>query len=215
MIRSMRSSSSSATATSDEPWPSGWRSSRWPRAIVTGVRSSCVTSWRKRSCLARSVARLSASASDSWIAATRRRACQTIARNIADMSGTSKSSPQSWMPANASARIDPPVVTTTAARISIVTCGDQTRKPNRSVRLIQTKWNGIVSQLGHAIIAPMFAAAKAAHPTSTECLRDQAITGMSNRLDRGVGAELLAQPPHADVDDVGAGVEAIPPDVGE
>ena len=39
-----------------------------------------------------------------FIAACRRRACQTIATNIADMSGTSNSSPQSWMPANASLR---------------------------------------------------------------------------------------------------------------
>ena len=31
--------------------------------------------------------------------ARRRRACQTIARNIADMSGTSKSSPHSWIAA--------------------------------------------------------------------------------------------------------------------
>jgi hypothetical protein len=52
-----------------------------------------------------------------------------MARNIADISGTSKSSPQSWMPLNASLRIDPPVLRTTAVRTSVVAGGPQTRKP--------------------------------------------------------------------------------------
>ena len=41
----------------------------------------------------------------------------------------------------------PPPVRATSAR------SGQTRNPYTSVRLIQTKWNGIVSQPGHAIIA--------------------------------------------------------------
>ena len=53
-------------------------------------------------------------------ACTRRRACQTIARNIADISGTSKSSPQSWSRSNASARIEAPVPITTAPSTSAV-----------------------------------------------------------------------------------------------
>ena len=48
-----------------------------------------------------------------------------------------------------------------AASTIAVGRGAQTRKPYRSVRLIQMKWNGIVSQLGHAIIAATFAAANA------------------------------------------------------
>src|SRR6476469_137395 len=81
--------------------------------------------------------------------------------------------------------------------------------------LIQTKWNGIVSQLGSTTMKATFAAANTTHPTSTEYLRSQSIAGMADRLDRGVGAELLAQSPDADVDDVRPGVEAVPPDVRE
>ena len=62
-------------------------------------------------------------------AACRRRACHTIARNIADISGTSKSSPQSWIPSNASTKIEAPVATKTAPSTSAVTFGSQTRKP--------------------------------------------------------------------------------------
>jgi len=43
----------------------------------------------------------------------------------------------------------------------------QTRKPETSVRLIQMKWNGIVSQPGQAIIAAKFAAANATHSSPT------------------------------------------------
>ena len=91
-------------------------SSRCPRAIVTGVRSSWETFWSSRSCCSSSDARSSASAWTVLSACTRRRACQTIARNIADISGTSNSSPQSWSPSNASVRIEvAPVAITTAA----------------------------------------------------------------------------------------------------
>ena len=105
-------------------------------------------SWRS-SIERRSSARPSAIRS----ASTRRRACHTIARNIAAINGTSNSSPHSWMPSNASSEIDAAVSVITAARMIIVARVGHTRKPYKSVRLIQTKWNGIVSQLGHATIA--------------------------------------------------------------
>ena len=109
-MRSMRASSSNATSSSGAS-PSSRRSSssRWPRAIVTGVRSSWDTLWSSCSSCSRSDARSSASASTVASAWVRRRACHTIARNIADISGTSNSSPHSWMPSKASARIDAPV----------------------------------------------------------------------------------------------------------
>ena len=57
--------------------------------------------------------------SASW----RRRACQTIARNIADMSGTSKSSPHSCSPLDASLMIRNPVEAATRASTKPVTAG--------------------------------------------------------------------------------------------
>src|SRR5438270_10789948 len=76
------------------------------------------------------------------------------------------------------------------------------------------KWNGIVSQLGQRSIAPRFAIAKA-HQAASTALRGKAIPGMAHGLDRNPGAELLPHPPDADVDDVGAGIEVIAPDLGE
>src|SRR5258707_13357342 len=38
---------------------------------------------------------------------------------------------------------------------------------------------------------------------------------MPHSLDRGLGAELLAQPPDADVDHVRSGIETVAPDLGE
>ena len=65
---SIRSSSSSATSTSGACGTSRCSSSRCPRAIVTGVRSSCDASWRNRSWRSSSDARVSASASTWFIA---------------------------------------------------------------------------------------------------------------------------------------------------
>ena len=45
------------------------------------------------------------------------------------MSGTSNSSPHSWIPLNASAMMLAPVPSATVPRIALVTPGDQTRKP--------------------------------------------------------------------------------------
>ena len=56
----------------------GGISSRWPRAIVTGVRSSCEASWMKRSWRSSSERRSSARPSAIRCASTRRRACHTI-----------------------------------------------------------------------------------------------------------------------------------------
>ena len=83
------------------------------------------------------------------------------------------------------------------------------------VRLIHTKWKGIVSQLGHAIIASRFARANTAHASSTALRRNQPVAGMPNRLDGGVGTELLTQSADAHVDDVRPWVERVAPDLGE
>src|SRR5438552_18673407 len=97
------------------------------------------------------------------------------------------------------------------------------------------KWNGTVSQLCHRAIATRFAAAKATHaiskrkaPTRRRRPRGRAgfarasvglrssnpIPRVPDGLDR-LGAELLPQPPDADVDDVRAGVEVVAPDLRE
>src|SRR6266550_1508039 len=84
-----------------------------------------------------------------------------------------------------------------------------------SVRLIQTKWNGIVSQPGQMPIATKFAIAKAAQATSGHLRRREAIARMANGFDRRVRTELLAQPPNTDVDDVRVRVEVVAPDLGK
>ena len=143
---SMRPSSSRATSISGSAPRSRLRSSsRWPRAIVTGVRSSWEASWRN--CFSRSSNRAFVwdTRCTSSSAAARRRACQTMARNIADMSGTSASSPGRSVPDIASARIEAPVVTITRPSTNEVCLRFHTRNPYSDVRLTQMKWNGIVS----------------------------------------------------------------------
>src|SRR6266508_1716961 len=64
-------------------------------------------------------------------------------------------------------------------------------------------------------MARRLTAAKAAHPTSTQCLRSHvAIADIAHRLDQA-GTELRPQPADVDVDHVGTGVEGVAPDVGE
>src|SRR5256714_9965836 len=75
------------------------------------------------------------------------------------------------------------------------------------------KWKGTVSQAPHRTIAAMFAPAKASHPRSTSLGRIEAVPGMPDRADRDVCAQLLPQAANADVDDVGAGVEVVAPDL--
>src|SRR5207253_6908959 len=83
------------------------------------------------------------------------------------------------------------------------------------VRLIQTKWNGIVSQAGHAIIATQLETAKRPQRTSTPLRCSQPVARMADGLDVRVGAELAPQAPDTDVDDVRARVEVVSPHVGE
>src|SRR4051794_9106471 len=78
------------------------------------------------------------------------------------------------------------------------------------------KWNGIVSQLSHTIIATTLAAANRTQPISTRsgrrCLRGrEPISHIAYRLDR-IRAELLAQPADAHLDDVRTRVEVVAPD---
>src|SRR5438874_5791240 len=138
-----------------------------------------------------------------------------MARNIADISGTSNSSPQSCSPTNASCRISAPVAATTTPSVRYVAVTRQTRNPYTSVRLIQMKWNGIVSQLGHRPMATRFAAAKVPQAASIGLRRSKAIARMADRLDRRVGAQLLAEPADADVDDVRPWIEVVAPDLGQ
>ena len=83
----------------------------------------------KRSWRSSSERRSSARPSAIRCASTRRRACHTIARNIAAISGTSNSSPQSWIPSKASSEIEAAVHTITQASTTSVAPVGQTRKP--------------------------------------------------------------------------------------
>src|SRR5215469_2779097 len=60
------------------------------------------------------------------------------------------------------------VVAMTTASTHTVGRVDQTRKPYSSVRLIQMKWNGTVSQREKTTIATRLAMVKAPHATSTQ-----------------------------------------------
>src|SRR5258705_13710419 len=64
-------------------------------------------------------------------------------------------------------------------------------------------------------MATKFAIAKAAQATSGHLRRRKAIARMANGLDRRVRAELLAQPPNTDVDDIRLRIEVVAPDLGE
>src|SRR6266511_424930 len=170
-----------------------------------------------RNCSSRStsVARSSASSSTVASACWRRRACQTMARNIADISGTSKSSPQGCSPCHASAKIRLPVARPTRTSSRYVEAGRQSLKPNSRVKLTQMRWNGIVSQPGQRTIAATLSPAKPSHAASTDLRRNQAIAGMANGFDRSVRTELLPQSADANVDDVGTGIEVVAPHLRE
>src|SRR2546421_7952239 len=84
------------------------------------------------------------------------------------------------------------------------------------------KWNGIVSQRSHRIIATRFAIAKRTQATSTfrrlrmsRALCGKPVSRVAHRLDRRVRPKLLAEAADADVDDIRAGVEVVAPDVRE
>src|SRR5262245_40065865 len=94
--------------------------------------------------------------------------------------------------------------------------GRQWVNPYTMDRVIQTKWNGIVSRPGSAYIAQMLTTANAIQPPSSNRLvRVEAVTHMPNGLHSLVGIELGSQASDADVDDVATGVEHQAPHVGE
>src|SRR6266508_6563499 len=156
----------------------------------------------------------------SSMALRRRWACQTIARNMAPISGTSVSSSASCAWWTTSWRSNAPVDSTTAVSSPAVTRGPHTRKPYRMVRLTQMKWNGTVSHSGTSAMATRLASAKPTQARSSQKRR----SGQPNRSVRGdsipltshgrdrVGAQLGPEPAHVDVDHVGAGIEVVVPD---
>lgn len=100
-------------------------------------------------------------------AACVRRACQTIARKTAAISGTSVSSCGGSEPRYTAAPIPAAVVIITTKSTHPVGWSRQERNPYTSVRLIQMKWKGIVSQYGRRKIASRFTSEKTAQLTST------------------------------------------------
>ena len=77
------------------------------------------------------------------------------------------------------------------------------------------KWNGIVSQLGHRIMAASVRD-REPEPRDVDRLRPpQPDTPHGEPSRSALGAELLPQPPDADVDDVRARVEVVAPDLRE
>src|SRR5262249_56202466 len=70
-------------------------------------------------------------------------------------------------PCTTSQPMAPNVVAMTTASTHTVGLVDQTRNPYSSVRLIQMKWNGTVSQREKTTIATRLAMEKAPHATST------------------------------------------------
>src|SRR4051812_40821183 len=77
------------------------------------------------------------------------------------------------------------------------------------------KWNGIVSQSGHISIAATFASANTVQAMSIGSGCREPVARMPHRFDRGVIAELLAQTPHRDLDDVRTWIEVVAPDLRE
>ena len=96
--RSRASSPVTTRASAATPWSATVCSisSAWPSATVIGVPSSCEASTRNwRCCSSRrrfsweTRCNSSMAVSRSWVAASRRRPCQTMTRNISAISGTS------------------------------------------------------------------------------------------------------------------------------
>src|SRR5439155_15232827 len=194
-------------------------SSAWPSATVMGVRSSCEASWmncRSRSSRARfaSDTRWTSSIADSL-----RRACHTIATNIAAIRGTSVNSSIGCTPRSTSMSMKAPVVNITAASVHAVDRTFHTRNPYRRVTLTQMKWNGTVSHDPNTNMANRLRRANAPQATSIQCLRSadcrrsgaiDPISFPADGLDQ-VRSQLRSKPPNVDVHDIGAGVEVISP----
>ena len=83
---------------------------------------------------------------DSCSAVSLRLACHTIARNMAAMSGTSVSSATGSAPRATSRPMAAAVVAMTTPSTASVGRVAQVRNPYTSVKLIQMKWKGTVSQ---------------------------------------------------------------------
>src|ERR1700730_14651608 len=155
---------------------------------------------------------------------SRLRACQTMARNIADIKGTSVISPSGWARREMSMARGTAVATMITPNTISVDFIRQTRKPYRIVRLTQMKWKGTVSQAAKTQIAPTSSTAKPPQATSIQRKRldDQGqrsgrinpISLAAHGLDR-FPAELGAEPADVDIDDIGAAVEPVTPDGGK
>src|SRR6516164_8858371 len=206
--------------------------------MVIGVRSWCEASWRNRRWVARSRAFSSPTWRASCSAVSLRRACHTMARNMAAMSGTSVSSAAGSEPRTTSRPMAAAVVAMTTASTNSVGRGAQVRNPYSRVKLIQMKWKGTVSQPANAKIATRLTAEKAAHTASSSAGRNGQLSLTANlpspeirsasppsvvgklialtahRLDQAE-AEFGPQPPHAHVDHVGARVEVVSPHAGQ
>src|SRR6476660_7108610 len=206
--------------------------------MVIGVRSWCDASWRNLRWVARSRAFSSPTRRDSCSAVSLRRACHTMATNMAAISGTSVSSATGSVPRATSTPMAAPVVAMTTPSTASVGRGAQVRNPYTGVKLIQMKWKGTVSQPANAKIATRLTAENAAHPASSRAGRNGQLSLMANRpsppmrsarrpsaagklialtahrLDQAE-AELGPQPPHAHVDHVGARVEVVSPHARE
>src|SRR5580765_1163397 len=113
-----------------------------------------------------------------------------------------------------------PVVTITTPSTVKVGLVRQTRKPYRTVRLTQMKWNGTVSHEGMRSIAARLATENRTQATSIHRSRfghssaSGRIEPVSNPTDRGdrVRTELRAEAANVDVDHVGPRIEVVAPD---
>ena len=148
-----------------------------------------------------------------------RRACQTIATNMAAIRGTSVNSSRGCTPRSTSMRMKAPVASITTANVHAVDRTFHTRNPYRRVTLTQMKWNGTVSHGPNTSMATKLKQAKAPQAISIQCVRNsdrnrsRAIDPVSlspDRLDE-VRSQLRPKPSNVHVHDVGAGVEVVSP----
>ena len=175
---------------------------------------------------------------DSCSAVSLRLACHTIARNMAAMSGTSVSSAAGSAPRTTSWPMAAAVAAMTTPSTHSVGRGAQVRNPYSSVKLIQMKWKGTVSQPANAKIAIRLRTEKTAHTASSNAGLNGQLSLMANlpspemrparppsvvgelvtftayRLDQAE-AELGPQASYAHVDHVGARVEVVSPHAGQ
>src|SRR5512132_258295 len=113
-----------------------------------------------------------------------------------------------------------PVVSITTASTVKVGLVRQTRKPYRTVRLTQMKWNGTVSHEEMMSIAARLASENSTQATSIHRSRfgHSSVSGriepVSHPTDRGdrVWTELRAEAANVDIDHVRSGVEVVTPD---